>query len=307
MSKFRTLVLVASAYALSGCVASEAAAPSRSELAVGSQDEMLSGELCRNADQPEDCDLCETYELYGDGVCDVWCPEADSDCTDPAFKATVAAAFSDPDESNRLCEAVDLPNGCDLCGARAYGFYDDAVCDSFCPVLDPDCAQSCIADGDTCPTGTSCRAREYDSVSGEPVAESLACLLIECGAFVGEEEPCPTGTQCQLVADDCPEGLLDCGRSICVATDAEPEPEPAPEHVCGGLAGNTCPEGTMCVFHEEDCPPGQLDCYGRCETQKVACGFAAPGVMCPEGTTCQDDPDDACDPMTALDCPAICR
>ena len=36
--------------------------------------------ICYELDEPADCDLCEIYDWYGDGYCDLFCILADSDC-----------------------------------------------------------------------------------------------------------------------------------------------------------------------------------------------------------------------------------
>jgi len=62
-----------------------------------------------------DYDWCAAYGYYGDGYCDLDCPQYDSDCE----------AYDSGDGSGDWCEA--------------YGYYGDGYCDWDCPYADPDC------------------------------------------------------------------------------------------------------------------------------------------------------------------------
>jgi hypothetical protein len=68
------------------------------------------------------------------------------------------------------CSAIDAPADCDIC--MELGWYDDHVCDTFCPEPDPDCSP-CLDGEQRC---EGCPGDDEDFC----VPEELGCPLLLC-------------------------------------------------------------------------------------------------------------------------------
>ena len=142
---------------------------------------------------------------------------------------------------------------------------------------------------------------------------------------------CQVGSTCVVVAPPCAPGALCPLQGVCV---------PQKVQRCGGIAGIACPGSGTCVDDPSDsCDPnnGGADCGGICQClpvpifcnngghldtspsvcdcvpntppppPPVRCG-GFPGLKCPGGGKCVDDPSDSCDPNKGdADCSGICQ
>jgi hypothetical protein len=61
--------------------------------------------LCKQAGEPENCDICEVQGWYGDGECDDFCPEADADCSMSGVRE--ANPLCDPRLDSWMFECID--------------------------------------------------------------------------------------------------------------------------------------------------------------------------------------------------------
>jgi hypothetical protein len=123
------------------------------------------------------------------------------------------------------------PDGNDICALE--GWYDDGVCDGFCPVFD---ANDCPVPGQ-CP---------------DPADPN-----VHYRAFPGD-------IACSQEIDFCDEGQVmfnnaDCG---CGCIDLPP--------TCGGIAGVTCDPGYFCSYELQDMC-GAADQLGVCKPQPEVC------------------------------------
>ena len=231
----------------------------------------------------------------------------------------VRDAQGDPTTTRRHCMEMGAAEDCDLC--EAIGLYADAICDDFCPAMDPGCAQETCGGiaGLQCPRGQRC---EYNPMECDPMGGGADCAGIcvpdepepeTCGGIAGLQ--CPRGQRCEYNPMECDPmgGGADCA-GICVPDD-KPEGDR-----CGGKAGTPCPMGEHCEDDpSDDCNAlsGGADCIGICvadstepspgmePTGETCGGFA--GRQCPMGDRCIDDPNDDCHPMSGgADCIGIC-
>lgn len=95
-------------------------------------------------------DWCQMWGWYGDGVCDVDCPQPDPDC---------GGAGGDWDDDS------GSGGGWDYCEME--GWYGDGVCDSDCPQPDPDCQDGPDNSGSDEPTPDDSGENGPGSENGE--------------------------------------------------------------------------------------------------------------------------------------------
>jgi subtilisin-like proprotein convertase family protein len=186
--------------------------------------------------------------------------------------------------------------GYDVCEQN--GWYNDEVCDTFCPLPDPDCSV-CVEDAD-CEHG-----REWCE-EGECVPCSNAgrhCTLYCEHGFVSRngctpcvcaeparDDRCDDGTTpvCAMMPPDCPDGTILAYVSHCYEC-VDPETcQVVP------LRDDRCDDGTdpMCAMMPPDCPDGTILAYvSHC-------------YECVDPETCQVVPlrDDRCDDGTVPVC-----
>jgi len=206
-------------------------------------------------------DICATHDWYGDGVCDMFCPEPDPDCTecpDP-LDPTVWYASTDPEE----CTLLDFacPEGAEYfggsvaadCGCGCTGVTPPPTCE---PVL---CEIACEYGFERDERGCEiCRC------APPPACEPLTCDIAECEfGRVRDERGCETcecnpGPTCPPVLCDlaCEHGFArnEDGCEIC-----ECAPPPTCEPVACTLA---CEHGfargedgcEICECHDPSCP-----------------------------------------------------
>ncbi|MFO0554789.1 MAG: Kazal-type serine protease inhibitor family protein [Polyangiaceae bacterium] len=134
------------------------------------------------------------------------------------------------DEAREL-QGIDQ-DGNDICASE--GWYDDATCDDFCVLADPDCPVS------NCP---------------DPADPNVT--------YVGE----PGALICSQDIDFCANGgtmfnSAECGCG-CIA-------EPPPGEECGGIAGLSCGDGEFCDY-TLDSLCGAADQLGTCAPIPDAC------------------------------------
>ncbi|MCA9582641.1 MAG: hypothetical protein KC416_12660 [Myxococcales bacterium] len=77
-----SLLVLALAGCTSGTSSSDPAGSTfqKSFFGSGKFDSTLEGKICADAGLPPGCDICDALGYYGDGECDTFCAQADSDC-----------------------------------------------------------------------------------------------------------------------------------------------------------------------------------------------------------------------------------
>ena len=286
--------------------------------AADSKADGFTDSLCLIIGADVGCDLCGEMGWYGDGVCDTFCEQADTDCTDivplygvPSLECEVDADC--PEGSRCVSTTVgECPEGAYCILAPSTTGTCEAVlectADSDCPpgnvCADGECAvemvplygvvpMSCDNDAD-CPEGSRCV-----SPDASDCPEGAYCILPPDGAGTcapvvecSEDADCPDGQEC-LLDSGCPEGayciLPPSDTGICVDTGGEIVPlYGVPVLECDADAD--CPEGSRCVTPDtSDCPEGAYCILppggaGTCEVV-VECNGDAD---CDEGMVCED-------------------
>jgi hypothetical protein len=173
-----------------------------------------------------DRDVCAEMSWYGDGECDTFCTDDDTDCIHaPGEVGPVCAAFS------------EAPNG--VCGRAA---------DDVCRMQDPDCAGTTPPpdDGVVCalyieesdgvcsrPDNDPCRSQDPDCTGGDGVA----CLL-----YIEESDGVcsrPADDPCKSQDPDCVDGGVACDTFL-----------EEPNGICGRDPNDPC------IFQDPDCDDG---------------------------------------------------
>ncbi len=227
-----------------------------------------------------DQDLCAVHSWYGDGVCDTFCENADSDCT------VECAAVPVCDSSSYEVEACSPSGTCEevmLCGTTIVCEQEEDPECFFTPVLDCDEGYELV---EVCATDTDC----YEASQG---CAQMFCQgpLIQCDAIPVcpddylEVDLCPTDT-------DCYEETL-CGRAVSCMKDARCEQPAQPMCPADRYLIQTCPTDSDCT--EEvicgitvSCMEGSIDCLNPPE--------------CPVGTTSVSVCDSARPCNEVIDC-----
>ncbi len=118
---------------------------------------------------PGEGDFCEEMGWYGDGVCDMDCPNPDPDCEGDG------GDWPDPGEGD-FCEEM--------------GWYGDGVCDMDCPSPDPDCEGDGGADpGDPGDPGDGDICEEMGWYNDGVCDEGCAQPDPDCGDAPPTDEP----------------------------------------------------------------------------------------------------------------------
>lgn len=205
-----------------------------------------------------------------------------------AFAGCVNTAEFTKEQARALSGMSD--EGDDICSLE--GWYDDGVCDDFCPEADEECV-TCFAvptcdagevmhdSAAECPQDTSCREVSVCDqtiwCSAQPAC--LAYPACEPGETVYErEEDCPADGACT------PSSL--CGSTIWCHSGSE----------C--LAAPVCGEGEIAYDSLEECGGGD-----ECHAETI-CGstiWCAPGAVCLAFPTCNEGESAHISPT---DCPA---
>ena len=80
------------------------------------------GEEVGEEAEGQDGDICQELGYYGDGICDNFCVQIDSDCQVGEQEELEEEVI---DQNNDICEEL--------------GYYGDGICDDFCAQIDSDC------------------------------------------------------------------------------------------------------------------------------------------------------------------------
>lgn len=177
------------------------------------------------------------------------------------------------------------PDGSDIC--RTEGWYDDDVCDDFCPEPDPDCATSCPDPDPTDPRvryvsmdPEVCAVIDYACEPGETGFDNMC----GCGC-IAPAEMCADPTMVRYLSRDPDEcAVLD---YVCPAGEVQFS-DPCG---CGCRPSTTCPDPTdpnvryvsrdpmICASADLACPTGTTPFDNDC-----GCGCIGEEVMCPDPT-----------------------
>lgn len=220
------------------------------------------------------------------------CGSVEPEPTGPTDDAS-SEQLSKPEARNRAAKA---DNGIDYCAEL--GWYGDGICDDFCAMPDPDCADTpaCNTDSD-CAAGEYCQpgfCYFYCSVDDEDCCTDNHCLPLPDDDPQDPDEPedvYPPGDECDVDAD-CGEGEM-CEQAFCPAFCAEVDGEDCCPDAC--VPVDPQPEDDECDV-DADCGDGEV-------CQETICG-----AVCAEGATCcpqvcvpsPDPVEDECD--TDADC-----
>lgn len=200
-------------------------------------------------------DLCEVFDWYGDGECDLFCPRPDPDCGDECA--------ADADCPHGHACVAGPPASCQPAGECTVG--DDATCPPGSECVPGVCLHYCLPDEPGCCAPPTCEPR------GCP--EVLCALFCPYGFETGDDG-CPTcrcaePPECPPVLCElfCPDGFAvgDDGCEICSC--AEP-----PARTCGGIAGLRCEADEYCDYDESlggVC--GIADGTGSCVERPTVC------------------------------------
>ena len=182
-------------------------------------------------------DICQTQQLYNNGVCDLDCAHPDPDCSQQTTSPSCEAAG---EQGDGICPArcdsdpdcMPQTNNADPCVQQ--GLYNNGQCDT-CPLLDPDCENQ--PERDTCEraglynNGRCDRCPEPDpDCEAEPAAEPEETDLCELFAAYGN------GTCDPL----CPRPDPDCQNSV------------SPSDSQGNTANGTASDGSGTTTPMED-------------------------------------------------------
>lgn len=208
--------------------------------------------------------------------------------------ALIAGCFSstppeDPDKTSARAANGRGPDGSDLC--RANGWYEDGVCDDFCPEIDPECVVSC-------PNPDPSRRVRY--LFDDPAACAAADIACEpdetpfenecgCGCIGPASPPCPDPDDPAVRYASADPGLCTMIDLDCTAT------ETAFSNACGcGCIGTptSCPDPsdpavTYASMSPATCAMIDLACAptDRIFSDECGCGCISTTSTCP-------DPDD---------------
>ena len=178
-------------------------------------------------------DICALEDWYGDGVCDDFCPEADSDC-DTCFASPVCEPGEEMHDAADECPVGTTCREVTTCDETIWCSGGGAVCLAF-PVCEAgettyEQADECPADG-VCTARTVCGSTIWCHSSSDCLAEPV------CGeneiAYESLEE-CGGGDDCHAETT--------CGSTIWCAPGA----------AC--LAFPSCDEGETAHNTEAECP-----------------------------------------------------
>ncbi len=263
---------------------------------------------------PDGEDLCDRGDWYGDGECDSFCPERDSDCVEcPGAEDGANYVSTDPER----CADIEF-----ACEPGTTAFNDDCGCGCIGTPVDPECeAQDARGDGDcraligvffngeSCETvgGCDCVGEDcgeaYESIAAceaahaeciDPSCEPVTCEIFcehgfETDASGCEICRCAEPPVCEPVTCEiaCEHGFrrdAD-GCEICECVD----PACAPQEVrwVGGCEpggafhwdGSSCVYGTGCSCEGADCD-NQYFSERECIEAHASCGGTDP--VCPE-------------------------
>lgn len=229
--------------------------------ADGKADSSAEGKICALIGAEPTCDLCDIAGWYGDGECDTFCQQHDSDC------GTYCGGW--------LGDTCTADEFCD--------FTLDATCGY------ADASGTCAAKPEACTLQVDpvcgCNGETYSNTcianaAGTSVLHAGGCedagVGEQCGANVCEVgELCCPGCPGQEPFG-CVSAAMGCPLFKCVA--------PPVGNACGGLLGLGCAVGEFCNYAPEAIC-GAADQTGNCEAIPQAC-------------TAQYDPVCGCDDQT---------
>ncbi len=306
MNRIASLGLTA-LFLLAGCAADGAGGPStgngdKTALFQGGKfDSSLEARVCREAGLPEGCDVCDAKGYYGDGECDSFCQQPDSDCSEtcntdadcptifcittpcPQFACRNGACTQ-----NTGCEPQDAA-GTGQCEAYFGYYWNGSACVGYsgCQCEGADC-------GNAFGSVEECAAAHTACIDSDPCAAQDARGTGLCKAIVGvfwNGYECHYSSGCRCEGADCGNGYLDiatCEAEHTACTQAD-------DCVVGGCSGQLCNEASLGPIASTCEWTAAYACYqgATCERQADgACGWthdatldacldAADTVVCP--------------------------
>jgi|GEM_PF-6085670 len=225
-------------------------------------------------------------------------------CSQPAEPDTTQGDALTKQQARALVRAGNQSG--DVC--QDLGWYQDGVCDEFCPMPDPDCTQ--------CSSDTDCGMNEA-CVSGLCLWQGDLCS-VDADCAIGMV--CSCGTDCACTAppsndpvDTDSDGIID-EQDNCPNT---PNPDQADTDANG--AGDACDQDPLECTSDADCMVGEVCANNTCQQDNTQGDTDGDGIIdaqdnCPntpnsdQADADNDGTGDACEqnPMTCMtdaDCP----
>lgn len=227
-------------------------------------------------------DLCDSYNWYGDGVCDTFCENADPDCGTCLAQPTCPIGYSEVEECGMGGSCIEQT----LCGTTI-------ICETQLSCL----TESQLGDDVAIAPIEDCRPG-YELVESCDINSNHCYAIDVCGGPVqycrevmNHCEAYPTCPDGMIEVDECPQDVTCieqnlCGYSILCSGEFNCDAVP------------TCPAGTAQV---PDCTDGSRDCsYETVCGQTIAC--QAESTTCEGAKVCPDGYQTVDECPTDVDC-----